>query len=58
MAIGTILLVYELFSVTYYSKGHWLGLTLILSSLALAGGQMPMHAIKPKKVLANATQSG
>jgi len=56
IAIGSILLVYELFSVTYYSKGHWLVMTLILSSIALAGGQLRMYAGGHKKVLSDETQ--
>jgi len=56
IAIGSILLVYELFSVTYYSKGHWLVMTLILSSIALAGGQLQMYAGGRNKVLSNETQ--
>jgi len=54
IAIGSILLLYDLFSVTYYAKEYWLGLTLIFSSIALASGKLPMHTRGHEKVLPGA----
>ncbi|MBW1923271.1 MAG: O-antigen ligase family protein [Deltaproteobacteria bacterium] len=38
--IGIIVVIYDLFSVTYYTKGYWFALTLILCAIVLARGQI------------------
>ena len=42
--IGAIVILYDLFSVTYYTKTYWLALTMVLSSLTLAKSESDQEA--------------
>jgi len=50
IAILSIVLLYDLFSVTYYTKQYWFSLTLILSAIALASSQSTPPARGSEKV--------